>query len=570
MDRKELLKRRSIELCEILPNHDNPREDFSDESLGESIKDLNMKDPIKVRPVSEEDGAPSGRFFMIFDGDRRFEVLCELYPAEHLLKVGKDVIIDDLTREEAFDVNVTLNMQRKNYNLREECNIVEHYKEQELNQTEISKKCNRSRKWVQDRLYILKQDTVTQTQYFNGSLSIRDIGRKSADVSTSKLLDVGHPEGEPISGPAQSIIKPPKYAVHTPVFKELQEEFPDISFINVRPTGTHVGFDFAESDEIIEKVMDVAGTKQAAHLLTEQIPKEKRTTTFTKDQYNGILEDDPVWEEDIQEHQTIGDDVTIIWKSFKSKMDAIQWLHNSSERFPLTREQLEQYTELSSEEIQQIIEKDIQQEAEERIQEPEPKGSIREAMMNVSEQQYNSFIPSLRALISDEKPQKNGEILLFFRSWDDEALARRWLNPSVTWSVPKLAFPATTMHSTDLLDILTSDKHLKEHFPLLYQELKSLQNFTKNLKQISIRTLENITKSLKRLDDFKEDLKKDLKILKDQRRIFGGKEQHQKICQVCLQPKWMEPNRDVCGNCELAKRKQKKNSAAATTSGGAK
>ncbi len=571
MDRQKLLKRKMIKIKEIHLNSDNPREAFKlyDQSLKESIEEINMKDPIKVRPISDEDEVTDGISFIVVDGDRRFTILQEMYPEMHLLKVGQDILIEDLTREQAYDVNVALNMQRQNYDLREECNIVEHYNEQGLSQREIAKKCNRSQRWIQDRLKVLAADPEIQLKIFKGEMDLTSLRPQSESMdSLEEVTDVGQPEGEPLSGPAKSDIKPPKFIVNTPLFDDLQAAFPNIEFSNIRHSGAFIGFAIEDENELTNLAIANWITKQQK---VEDITDENdRTTIFTKDQYDAILEADPVWDDDIQGRQTIGDDVTIIWKSVESKMDAIQWLLDSRVEFPLTRDQLEQYTDLSSEEIQQIVEKDIQQEAEERIQEPEPKGSIREAMMNVSQQEYASFIPSIRALISDEEPQKNGEILIFFRSWNDEALARRWLNPSITWPVPKLAFPATIMHSTDLQDILTSDKLLKEHFPHLYQELKGLQNFTKNLKQISVRTLENITKSQKRLDIFKEDLKKDLKTLKDQRRISGGKEQHQKICQSCLQPKWMEPNRDICGNCELAKRKQKKNSAATATSGGAK
>jgi len=49
-----------------------------------------------------------------------------------------------------------------------------------------------------------------------------------------------------------------------------------------------------------------------------------------------------------------------------------------------------------------------------------------------------------------------------------------------------------------------------------------------------------------------KDLIDDLLLNKSRRRIAGAKEQCQKICQQCLQPKWLEKSIEVCSACTMA------------------
>lgn len=416
MDRKELLKRRSIELCEIEPNQDNPREDFSDESLGESIKEVNMKDPIKVRLVSEDDKVPSGRFFIIIDGDRRFEVLCDLYPAEHLLKVGKDVIIDDLTREKAYDVNITINMQRKNYNLREECNIVDHYKGQGLSQREIRKKCNRSKGWVVDRLNLLNESPEIQARIFSGELNLTDYRTKvvacdqfeSADVGTSEVVDQPD-EHLPLVAPKETIDTKVGFQFklsdknitkflclknYSP-FQELILNFnPNENIVTVHAEKEHL-----EALEILKRfaayllnndMLSVVKTYKNAQIINElpskdgarvdviwkdsddkkefdlllqrykkpkvQVPIDNRTTVLTKQQFEAIRKSMTDFFKKVQSYQTIDKLVHVRWRDYDDHLNTIKWILQNKDDFPLDGCQLERYTPLTAEQISTILE----------------------------------------------------------------------------------------------------------------------------------------------------------------------------------------------------------------------
>jgi len=177
-----------ILLSEIAANPDNPREKLFNKSLVESIKEIGLQDPITVRQVKLTKDPPK---YEIIDGDCRFDALGAIFPPNKKLVIGKDVIIkSNLSRDEAYDINVSLNLQRENYSLREECNIVQHYLEKDVSQVEIGKKCHRSRTWVQDRINFLKADNEIQVKILAGELNISYYREKQpASRSTPMVLD---------------------------------------------------------------------------------------------------------------------------------------------------------------------------------------------------------------------------------------------------------------------------------------------------------------------------------------------------------------------------------------------
>ncbi|RLI67352.1 MAG: hypothetical protein DRP02_14610, partial [Candidatus Gerdarchaeota archaeon] len=186
-------EKKFVMLSEIAPNPDNPREFINADSLVESIKTLGLQNPLTVRHISKEDQVPSGVKYIIVDGDCRFDALCLLGPTYATLEVGKEIIIKNLSKDDAFDINVSLNLERNNYSLREECNIIEKYQARGLSQREIAKKCNRSQGWVQDRLRLLAEPQEIQARVFSGEMNLTDYRTKVTACSHPKEVgDVAH------------------------------------------------------------------------------------------------------------------------------------------------------------------------------------------------------------------------------------------------------------------------------------------------------------------------------------------------------------------------------------------
>jgi len=616
VSRKDLLKRKTVSLSEIAPNPDNPRVDYGDDSLGDSIQDLGLLDPIKLRPISEDEDFPHGTLFAVVDGDRRFNIAIEIYPVDHKLKVGKDIKIVDLTREEAYDANVALNMQRQNYNLYEECKIVKYYLDKGLSQRAIGKKCNRSLIWVQDRINFIEADSDIKEQILDGELNLsyyRVTSRSQPEVSAGGQSEDAGYKADATEEEANAYFDEHSDKVlmiaggeitfatadrklhflawlqqrNTEILsKKLDEEFAEV------PTAFKP-FRFYEMDqEALDYLLkiDAAGIEGHYKLQSKRLigdnsfsveiewfddeqekhfdfylqqrkekaePKaneEERKMFFTHEQIAAFRKEFPSIDDAMVRTQVLDDDYIVSWRNYAALAYAIEWLLKNKDKYPLSRKQLKKYTDLTDEEIQEQFEDTIEIQAEESLSLPAEKKSVnpREAMMFVTQQEYDSLLPSLRTLISEKELNKDGRINIYFYSWGDHTLVQRWLNPSQQWKDTRFNFSARTFASTNSNDILITDKMLKDHFPEIYQELKVFQNHAKKINQLSCRSLDELTKSALRLRSLMKDLIDDLLLNKSRRRIAGAKEQCQKICQQCLQPKWLEKSIEVCSACTMA------------------
>ena len=596
IDRNYLLKRKHISLKAIFLNEDNYRQKKDQKNIFASIKAHGLEDPLTVRPIddtvkSEIKAYEEGYKFVVVDGDCRLEALKKIMQDDDQLEVGPQIIITDIRKKEAKRLQLRLNGPRNDYTDYEWLLAIRDILEEEpkISVRKLGIEIGKSKSFAEQRMKFIREATVndwtavqtefiTVRKWYDSKVSTRGHLEEDSDESSlaGKLVHGGVVrETIAIEGPEEiPITKSPKFLCHTQFFDKLQETFPDVKFLDIKMVGAFTGFNVESEDaETKTKIIDLMHSldqeaKQEAKFEKSKASEEHRTTRFTENQFRAI-EIVSEFEDEIHSYQIIGNERTIIWKSFKSKMDALKWLLDHKADFPLTRWQLEKYTDLPQEEIQKLVEDSIQQVAEERVKE-KPKGPVKEAWAFISEQEYDSLLPSIKALITFEEPAEDERIQVYFSSWEDESTMSRWLKPSREHLEAILQFPVSTFLSTNLKDILINEKELKKHFPNVYQELKQLQNFCKNIKSISLRSMEEITKAAKRLEVFMREVDLDLQHLKRTRRITGSEEQHLKICQKCLQPKWMISKRDLCGNCEVSNNKQNKKAAAISSSGGQK
>ena len=142
----------NLRLDQIQPSALNPRKVYDDESLKEladSIKSQGLLNPISVRPALDalptSDGLP---VYEIVCGERRWRAM--------MLNKAKEIpsIIRDLTDDEAFEVMITENLQRKDIEPLDEAAAYLALQERGLSVTDMAAKFGKSERYVRDRLKI--------------------------------------------------------------------------------------------------------------------------------------------------------------------------------------------------------------------------------------------------------------------------------------------------------------------------------------------------------------------------------------------------------------------------------
>ena len=317
----------SIELCKITANPTNPREDFSDDDkLYKSIGSIDMKVPIIIRPVSGDDKVDSGIEYIVVDGDRRIDILKADRPADYKLKIGEQVIIQELTPDEAYDINVQINMQRKNYSLKAECKIVQHYKDNELTQEEITRKCGRSKRWVKDRLHILKQSEEEQIRYFSGELAIRDIRHsKKGHVTPSE-----EPEEKPLPeyDPGTVMQKKGKpYIIDEEAKKEFLELSPSSELVVERAAGSQIYIEVDWACDVSQKVFEQYLEERKEKQVVAEVDLKKFNRSIVTPADHSLIEHVHGWDVtrvDVSTEKPRGMKV-IIWHDLEAKKDYDTW-----------------------------------------------------------------------------------------------------------------------------------------------------------------------------------------------------------------------------------------------------
>lgn len=138
--------KKTLRLSELEPNREQPRKQFSEESiaaLAESIQQYGMLQPILVRPY--------GLNYQIVAGERRWR-------AARMLGMDEvPVIIREISDEETMAIALIENLQRENLNPMEEAAGYAQLMEQfGLTQEEVAKRVGKSRSAVANAMRLLK------------------------------------------------------------------------------------------------------------------------------------------------------------------------------------------------------------------------------------------------------------------------------------------------------------------------------------------------------------------------------------------------------------------------------
>ena len=143
-----------VKLVDIVPNKDQPRKKFNDESLSEladSILQHGVIQPLLVRPLS-------GGTYQLVAGERRWR-------ASRMAGLKEvPVVIKDLSDEEASVIAMIENLQREDLNPIEEADGIKYLMiKYGLTQEEVSERVGKSRSAVANSLRLLKlPESITE------------------------------------------------------------------------------------------------------------------------------------------------------------------------------------------------------------------------------------------------------------------------------------------------------------------------------------------------------------------------------------------------------------------------
>jgi len=174
--KREIVK---INLNKIIPNKNQPRMDFYDESikgLAESIKQNGLLQPITVRK--------NGDKFELIAGERRYRAC--------LLNGEKDIeaIIMESSDDESANLALIENLQREDLNAIEQAMAMRRImKEENITQNELAQRLGYRQSTVANKLRLLKLPEYIKQAISNGTITERH-ARALLNVPEERLEDV--------------------------------------------------------------------------------------------------------------------------------------------------------------------------------------------------------------------------------------------------------------------------------------------------------------------------------------------------------------------------------------------
>ena len=170
---------RLIEIDKIVPNKNQPRLDFFDDTiknLASSIKENGLIHPIVVRRMADK--------YEIIAGERR----CRAYA--YLKKSDIEAIVVDKDDEESANMALIENMQREDLSAIEEALAIKKImKSRDLTQKEMAKELGYRQSTIANKLRLLKLPDYIQTAIASGEITERH-ARALLKVDKDKLEEV--------------------------------------------------------------------------------------------------------------------------------------------------------------------------------------------------------------------------------------------------------------------------------------------------------------------------------------------------------------------------------------------
>ena len=143
---------RMIPLAAITPNPEQPRTAMGNlDELVDSISDKGVLEPILVRGLAEDEAAPRGVEYLIISGERRYQAARRLGLSE------VPAIVMDVTQDEALEIALVENLQRKDLTPFEEADGYRALREVHgYTHDQVARAVGKSRPSVTEALGLLK------------------------------------------------------------------------------------------------------------------------------------------------------------------------------------------------------------------------------------------------------------------------------------------------------------------------------------------------------------------------------------------------------------------------------
>ena len=151
-----------IGIDQLIPNPDQPRKTFDEESLRELADSINEQGIIQ--PIIVEKGR-EGAYYIVA-GERRFRA------AKLAGKNKVPVLVREFTKEQKLEIALIENIQREDLNPIEEAQAYRHLMEAlEMRQEDLSKRIGKKRSTIANSLRLLKLNDEMQQSLINGQIT---------------------------------------------------------------------------------------------------------------------------------------------------------------------------------------------------------------------------------------------------------------------------------------------------------------------------------------------------------------------------------------------------------------
>jgi ParB family chromosome partitioning protein len=157
-----------LALSEIKPDPNQPRKYYDETAMKElvdSVKEKGVLQPILVRP------AKSGKGYTLVCGERRYRAAMSVH-SDNITKSTIPAVIRELNDEEALELQIIENLQRKDVHPLEEAvafkSLLDHGKEVK----EVAARVGKSEFYVRQRMKLNALSKEWQKVFYAGRLSI--------------------------------------------------------------------------------------------------------------------------------------------------------------------------------------------------------------------------------------------------------------------------------------------------------------------------------------------------------------------------------------------------------------
>ncbi|MCQ2511295.1 MAG: ParB/RepB/Spo0J family partition protein [Lachnospiraceae bacterium] len=151
----------TLKLSDIVPNKEQPRQEFDENSLEEladSIRQFGIIQPLVVQP--------KGKYYELIAGERRWRA-AKLAGLKEV-----PVVIREFSAQETMEISLIENIQRENLNPIEEAVAFKRLiNEFDLKQEEVAERVSKSRTAITNSMRLLKLPEEVQQMLISGSIS---------------------------------------------------------------------------------------------------------------------------------------------------------------------------------------------------------------------------------------------------------------------------------------------------------------------------------------------------------------------------------------------------------------